>query len=137
MEAKLWGEEYNRHRPPKQVLRLQEPRLEGLSLTRVSPGGHRADVCCGDDGPAREASLPPGTLHRGQVHQVQLKLWLRAGRRHPADPPGELRPSCPRVHARTALIGAVSPTGLQPLHLRAVGTPADRGGHPGGGGPVH
>lgn len=22
MEAKLWGEEYNRHRPPKQVLRL-------------------------------------------------------------------------------------------------------------------
>lgn len=33
--------------------------------------------------------------------------------------------------------GALLPSGLQPLHLRAFGPPADRGGHPGGGGPVH
>lgn len=41
------------------------------------------------------------------------------------------------VHLPTVLTSAVCPSGLQPLHLRAVGPPADRGGHPGGGGPVH
>ncbi|CAF88782.1 unnamed protein product, partial [Tetraodon nigroviridis] len=141
MEAKLWGEEYNRHRPPKQVLRLTRWRWgwgrpsQGLSSTRVSPGGHRADVRGGDDGPAGETSLPPGALHRGQVHQVQLKLWLRAGRQHPPDPPGE--PPRPGPRMCLTLTSSVCPPGLQPLLLRAVGPPADRGGHPGGGGPVH
>lgn len=35
MEAKLWGEEYNRHRPPKQVPRLvpKPPRSPRPSTT--------------------------------------------------------------------------------------------------------
>lgn len=105
----------------------------------LSPGGHHADVCGGDDRQARETSLPPGTLHRGQVHQVQLKLWVRAGRQHPTDPSGEPLPwtLCPHVHVMKVLTSTVRPSGLQPLHLRALGPPADRGGHPGGGGSVH
>lgn len=102
MEAKLWGEEYNRHRPPKQVPRLipmppEEPmtfRDLPHALTRVSSGGHHADVRGGDDGETGEAALPPGALHRGQVHQVQLQLRFCAGRQHPPDPSGEWRRGC-------------------------------------------
>ena len=54
----------------------------------VCAGGHHADVCGGDHQQARQARLPPGALHRGQVHQVQLQLRLRPGRQHPSHAPG-------------------------------------------------
>lgn len=65
MEAKLWGEEYNRHRPPKQVWmehlinQWVIPLIDGL-IDRIvdffpplPPGGHHADVCDWDDGASR------------------------------------------------------------------------------------
>ena len=57
------------------------------------PGGHHADVCGGDDGATRPPFVPPGALHRGKVHQVQLQLWLRPGRQHQTHPSGDLPPS--------------------------------------------
>lgn len=91
MEAKLWGEEYNRHRPPKQVpfyffcfFLCCEFLVESRSLVEsklvcwqlFTLGRHYADVCHGNDLTARETSFPPGALHRGAIHQVQLQLWL-------------------------------------------------------------
>ena len=40
-------------------------------------GGHHADVCHPIRQPTQQASLPPRTLYRRKVHQVQLQLGLR------------------------------------------------------------
>lgn len=83
-----WRTDWRRHLPVKRCL-----LLVGSSALRwpapQSAGGHHADVCGGDDRAARSSSLPPGTLHRGQVHQIQLQLGLCEGRQHQTDSAGE------------------------------------------------
>lgn len=37
MEAKLWGEEYNRHRPPKQVRESRKKISESSMVAQYNP----------------------------------------------------------------------------------------------------
>lgn len=59
-----------------------------VKMCFLSSGGHYADVCGGADRQARQTSLPFGTLHRGQVHKIQLQLRFREGRQHPTHSTG-------------------------------------------------
>lgn len=83
-----------------------------LKMCFLLPGGHYADVCGGDDRQARQTSLPFGTLHRGQVHQIQLQLRFCEGRQHPTHSTGGWHRLW--VSAHVQLI-----TGLSNAHLFA------------------
>lgn len=50
--------------------------LFSLTFVLCYAGGHFPDVYFGVQGQAWGTPLSPGTLHRGRVHQVQLKLGL-------------------------------------------------------------
>lgn len=64
------------------LLNLSPPPPESklVCLGLFTLGWHYADVCCGNDLAPRETAFPPGALHRGAIHQVQLELWLCEGR---------------------------------------------------------
>lgn len=54
-----------------------------------SPGGYSADLYYWNEEQAWKASLPSGTLHWGQIHQIQLKFWICARRQHSSNSPSE------------------------------------------------
>lgn len=61
--------------------------LFSLTFVLCYAGGHFPDVYFGVQGQAWGTPVSPGTLHRGRVHQVQLKLGL-CGRKSKIHSPG-------------------------------------------------